>query len=61
MQKFLCNSLDTIVSQALNEMKEEQGIDFKAEEVNLLELQRRTGISRAKLRKLKKNNNNDND
>ena len=56
MQKFLCNSLDTIVSQALNEMKEEQGIDFKAEAVNLVELQRRTGISRAKLRKLKKNN-----
>ncbi|MGE1061526.1 IS21 family transposase [Megasphaera paucivorans] len=56
MQKFLCNSLDIIVSQALNEMKEEQGIDFKAEAVNLVELQRRTGISRAKLRKLKKNN-----
>ncbi|WP_432718921.1 IS21 family transposase [Pectinatus frisingensis] len=55
MEKLLCNGLDTIVSQALNEMKAEQGDDFRLETVNLAELQRRTGISRSKLRRLKKN------
>jgi hypothetical protein len=55
MEKLLCNSLDIIVSQALDEMKETQGKDFQLEKVNLAELQRKTGISRAKLRAWKKN------
>ena len=55
MEKLLCNGLDTIVSQALDEMKETQGQDFQLETVNLAELQRRTGISRARLRAWKKN------
>jgi transposase len=55
MEKILCNGLDTIVSQALDEMKETQGQDFQLETVNLAELQRKTGISRAKLRAWKKN------
>jgi len=53
MQKLSCNGLDTIVSQALQEIKEEQGAAFNIEAVNLAELQRRTGLSRSKLRKLK--------
>ena len=39
MEKLLCNGLDTIVSQALDEMKETQGQDFQLETVNLAELQ----------------------
>lgn len=55
MEKILCNGLDTIVSQAIDEMKAEQGSAIRLETVNLAELQRRTGISRSKLRTWKKN------
>ena len=48
------NGLYPIITQALEEMKSEQGNSFRLEEVNLSELERRTGISRAKLRRLKK-------
>lgn len=44
-----------ILSQVLEEMKEEQGKSFVLNQVNLSELQRRTGISRKKLRNLRKN------
>ena len=43
-----------IVSRALEEMKAEQGEKFSLETVNLAELKRRTGLSRAKLRKMKR-------
>ena len=50
------NSLQENIAQAIEEMKEEAGRKndpyFK---VNLAELARRTGISRKKLRNLKKN------
>ena len=36
-------------------MKHEQGKNFSLDKTNLAELQRRTGISRAKLRRRKKN------
>ena len=49
------NGLDGIISHAIEEMKHEQGDNFSLEKINLAELQRRTGISRAKLRRLKKN------
>ena len=45
-----------IITQAIEEMKEEQGDSFSLETINLAELERRTGISRARLRKLKKDN-----
>lgn len=45
-----------IITQAIEEMKEEQGDSFSLEKINLAELERRTGISRARLRKLKKDN-----
>lgn len=51
----LCNGLDSIVSQAINEMKEEIGSDFSMDLINLSELSRRTGISRSKLRSWKRN------
>lgn len=49
------NDLTEIITQALNEMKMELGESFNIDKVNLAELERRTGITRAKLRRLKSN------
>lgn len=49
------NDLTDIIAQALNEIKSELGDRFDPDRINLAELQRRTGISRAKLRRLKEN------
>ena len=46
------NDLQLTISQALQKMKEKAGDKFDINEVNLAELQRLTGISRKKLRKL---------
>lgn len=45
----------TIITQALEEMKIESGSRFSICKVNLAKLSRRTGISRAKLRRFRKN------
>lgn len=50
-----CNGLDSIVAQAISEMKTEQGSCFTLSNLNLSELERRTGISRSKLRTWKRN------
>ena len=50
------NDLQEIVTQALEEIKEVQGKNFDINKVNLAEMQRKTGLSRRKLRTLKKNN-----
>lgn len=55
MKDLTSNGLKNIISQALEEIKAEQGEDFSLEKVNLAELQRRTGLTRGKLRTLKKN------
>lgn len=47
--------LDERIIQTIEDMKAEQGKDFSLEKINLAELERRTGISRAKLRRLKEN------
>jgi hypothetical protein len=47
------NDLTEITAHALNEMKREMGEKFNPDKVNLAELERRTGISRAKLQKIK--------
>ena len=49
------NDFKRNISQVLEEMKSEQGDSFDVSKVNLAELERRTGISRSKLRRLKKN------
>ena len=49
------NDLTGIIAQALNEMKSELGDKFDPDNNNLAELGRRTGISRAKLRRIKDN------
>ena len=54
MKELYGNGLQDVLSVAIEEMKNEQGEKFSLETINLAELQRRTGISRAKLRKLKK-------
>ena len=48
----LCNE---IITQAIDEMKEALGDRFSLEKINLAELARRTGISRARLRRLQQN------
>ena len=54
MKETIGNGLDSIVAQAIEEMKAEQGAGFQLEHLNLAELERRTGISRARLRHLQK-------
>jgi hypothetical protein len=49
------NNLAQMVTQAIDEMKAELGDCFDIEKINLAELQRRTSISRSKLRRLKRN------
>lgn len=49
------NDLTEIITQVLNEIKSELGNQFNLEKVNLAELERRTGITRAKLRRIKAN------
>lgn len=48
-------SEEPLVTDALDAMKAEAGDSFCLEKVNLAELERRTGISRSKLRRLKRN------
>lgn len=55
MKEIKSNGLGNIISQAIEEMKSEQGDHFSLEKNNLAELERRTGISRAKMRRFKKN------
>ena len=49
------NDLEDILAHALATIKEKMGESYSIEKVNLAELHRITGISRAKLRRLKKN------
>lgn len=56
MNKEQRRDCTTVLNNAIAEMKEEFGDRFSFESINLSELSRRTGISRARLRRLKKNN-----
>ncbi len=49
------NDLTDIITQALNDIKSELGDRFDLEKINLADLERRTGITRARLRRLKQN------
>lgn len=55
MKELYGNGYVPIIAQAITEMKAEQGDSFSLEQINLAELERRTGISRGKLRRLKRN------
>lgn len=54
MKEIKSNGFEEIIAQTIEEMKSEQGSSFSLERVNLAELERRTGISRARLRRWKK-------
>ena len=49
------NGFAPTIAQAIEEMKAFQGDSFSLERINLAELERRTGVSRSRLRRLKKN------
>lgn len=51
-----CNDLQEIITQAIDEIKQKQGENFSLFKINLAELERRTGLSRSRLRRLKENN-----
>ena len=55
MKEINSNGFADIISQVLAEMEAQLGNKFSLDQVNLAELERRTGISRSKLRRLKKN------
>ena len=48
------NDLQSILSQAIAELKQEQGDKFDPAKIKLAELERRTGITRGKLRRYQK-------
>ena len=49
------NNLQETITHILEDMKKEEGAAFSLEKVNLAEMERRTGISRKKLRLIKTN------
>ncbi len=55
MKELNSNGSMLSIAQAIEEMKAEQGESFSLESINLAELERRTGLSRGKLRRLKRN------
>ena len=55
MKELTSNGSVISIAQAIEEMKREQGNSFSLERINLAELERRCGISRGKLRRLKRN------
>ena len=54
MNKQIDNSSPLSLSQALELIKTREGENFSKEKVNLAELQRLTGITRGKLRRLRR-------
>lgn len=51
-----CNDLQEIITQAIEQIKKELGEKFDPGKINLAELERKTGITRSRLRHLKENN-----
>ena len=55
MKEFVSNGFANSIAQAIEEMKAEKGDFFSLESIKLAELERRTSVSRGKLRRLKRN------
>lgn len=55
MKELYSNVFASSIAQAIEEMKAEQGDGFSSDRINLAELERRSGVSRWKLRRLKRN------
>ena len=49
------NDLQEIITQAIEDIKHELGNKFDPDHINLAELERKTGLSRSKLRTLQNN------
>lgn len=49
MNENKSNDLQTIITQVIEEMKSEQGDKFDLNKINLAEMERRTGLTRAQL------------
>ena len=49
------NDLQTIITQVIEELKSEQGAKFDISKINHAELERRTGLTRAQLRRINRN------
>ena len=56
MTKDISYDLQQILTQAIEVMKEEAGVTFDIKKINLSRLSQLTGISRQRLRTLKKTN-----
>ena len=54
MKKPNFAAMNPAVAEAIKQMMAEQGDKFSLEKINLADLGRRTGISRAKLRRIRK-------
>ena len=55
MKELYSNGFASSIAQAIEEMKAEQGDGFSLDRINLAELERRSGVSRWKPRRLKRN------
>ena len=55
MNENISNDLQTIITQVIEEMKSEQGDKFDPNKINLAEMERRTGLAKAQLRRIKAN------
>ena len=55
MKELYSNGFASSIAQAIEEMKAELGDSFSLDRINLAELERRSGVSRGKLRRLKRN------
>ena len=55
MNENKSNDLQSIITQVIEEMKSEQGDKFDLNKINLAEMERRTGLTRAQLRRIKSN------
>ena len=55
MKEVKRNGLDDNISKTLDERKAEQGNNFFPERINLAGVERRTGVSRARLKRRKAN------
>ena len=55
MKGIQSNGFMPIIAQAISDMEAERGEFSSIDEINLAELGRRTGLSRARLRRLKAN------
>ena len=55
MKELYSNGFASSIAQAIEEIKAELGDSFSLDRINLAELERRSGVSRGKLRRLKRN------